>query len=159
MQRRSFLQALMAAAGGLTVAGRAAAAAVAPASPPPAAIKSASVTPGIAVTADTKQFERSLDESQRTVIEMLKDCRVTSLEKSVLVSGFESWTITYQHAPHAKRTSLDDQADEASRGRAPRSVSVTPLASSIDIATLDNFGYYETMSIDKGDYEIEVEWV
>lgn len=149
----------MAAAGGLTVAGRAATAAVAPPPPLAAAPKPASVTPGIAVTADTKQFERSLDEAQRTVIEMLKDCRVTSLEKSVLVSGCETWTITYRHAPNAKRTSLDDQAAQASERRAPRSVSVTPLASSIDIAMMDNFGYYETMSIDKGDYEIEVEWI
>ena len=147
----------MAAAGGLTVAGRAAAAAST--ASPTATTKPVTVTPCIAVTADTAKFERSLDESQRTVIEMLKDCRVTSFEKNILVSGFESWTIIYRHAPHAKRTSLDDQAAKASEGRAPRSVSVTPLASSIDIAMMDNFGYYETTSIDKGDYEIEVEWV
>jgi hypothetical protein len=155
MQRRNFLQALVAAASGLTVAGRAA---VAASSPPLAAPKPAGVTPRVATT--TAKIERHLDESQRMVIEMLKECRVISVSQSVIVSGAETWTVTYRHAPNASRTSLDDEADEASRGRVPRSVNVSAIASSVGIDDPDEFGHYSLIpSFDRGDYEIEVEWI
>jgi len=157
MQRRNFIQALVAAASGLTAVGRAASAA---SSPPLAAPKPTGVTPCIAVTADTTKFERSLDEAQRMVIEMLKDCRAISVSQSVIVSGAETWTITYRHAPKASRTNLDDEAARASRGRVPRSVNVSAISSSSDISDIDDFGHYSIVpTFDRGDYEIEVEWI
>lgn len=145
MQRRNFLQALMAAAAGLTVAAR------------PATAK----PPRVTIGADTTQFASRLDETQRTLVEMLKECRVTQWSRDTLVSGgAETWTITYHHAPNASRTSLDDEADAASRGRVPRSVIVTHISSSFDISDPDEFGHYGLVpSFDKGDYEIEVEWI
>ena len=142
MLRRNFLQALMAAAAGLTVAGR------------PATAK----TPRVTVAADTSRFESGISETQRVLAEMLKECRVTSWSRNTLVSGSETWTITYYHAPGTSLTSLDEEAAQATKGRAPRSVWVT-MTSSLDASELGGLGRYSLAPTpDKAGYEIEVEW-
>ena len=143
MLRRNFLQALMAAAAGLTVAGR-------PASAKP---------PLVTVAADTSRFESGISETQRVLAEMLKECRVTSWSRNTLVSGSETWTITYYHAPGTSLTSLDEEAAQATKGRAPRSVWVSTITSSIDASELSGLGRYSLAPTpDKAGYEIEVEW-
>lgn len=148
MQRRGFLQALLAAGAGL--AGARAVVQAAPAAAPAKA-----TTPQVAVTADTKPFRRNLDEAQRTVMEMLKECRVINASRVDTVHGHTSWTITYTHAPTAPRTYLDDQADLIAADRVPVSVTVTQHEQDVDIIELG--GFYKT-PVTKAGHDIEVEW-
>jgi hypothetical protein len=136
MQRRNFLQALFAA--GSALAGAKA------------------VTAAVAVTANTKPLRRNLDEAQRTVMEMLKECRVLNLEKSVDIRAASSWRVTYRHGPDAPRTSLDDEADQIIESRAPVSVSVSSYQHEVDIVSLGGSFYRTTLT--KPTYEIKVEY-
>jgi len=154
MQRRSFLGALMAAAGALAGGKAVASAAVAPAPPPDKAL-----TPGVAVTDDTAKFERSLDDAQRQVMEMLKDCRAVRVEQNSRVDFRGSWTITYRHAPHAQYTSLDAESARVSAICVPKSVSLMQISDPLDVTMLGSFGYSKTYSLDEQDFEIEVEWI
>lgn len=146
MKRRGFLQALLAAGAGL-----AGARAVVRAAPAPAK----TTTPQVAITADTKPFRRNLDEAQRTVMEMLKECRVINASRIDTVHGHTSWTITYTHAPNSPRTHLDDQADLIAADRVPVSVTVTQHEQDVDIIELG--GFCKT-TITKACHDIEVEW-
>lgn len=140
MQRRNFLQALLAA--GSALAG--------------AKTVTAAVAPKVAVTANTKPLRRNLDEAQRTVMEMLKECRVLNLEKSVDTRAASSWRVTYRHGPDAPRTSLDDEADQIIESRAPVRVSVSSYEREVDIVSLGG-SFYRT-PLTKPTYEIQVEY-
>lgn len=153
MQRRGFLQALLAAGAGLAGARAAVQAA---SSLPPEPVKT--TTPQVAITADTKPLRRNLDEAQRTVMEMLKECRVRKLERIdyAVGLGVSSWVVTYTHAPAAPRTSLDDEADQITESRAPVSVTVSSCEQDMDIVSLGG-SFYKT-PLTSPTYEIQVEY-
>ena len=150
MQRRNFLQALLAAGSALAGA-KAVTAAVALPEP------SKAIAPKVAVTADTKPLCRSLDEAQRTVMEMLKECRVRRLERFEHVSQQPSWRVTYEHSPDAPRTSLDDEADEIHETRVPKCVTVMNSADDID-GLMAGYGW-DLLDTTKRTCEIEVVWL
>ena len=151
MQRRNFLQALLAAGSALAGA-RVVTAAVALPEP------SKSVAPNVAVTADTKPLRRNLDEAQRAVMEMLKECRVRKLERTDYAAGLgvSSWSVTYTHAPDSPRTSLDDEADRVIESCAPVNVSVSSCEREVDIVSLG--GWLDKTPLTKPTYEIQVEY-
>jgi hypothetical protein len=145
MQRRNFLQALLAAGSALAGA-RAVTAAVALPEP------SKAVSPKAAVAANTQPLRQNIEsEAQRTVMEMLKECRVLNLESSVDIRAASSWRVTYRHDPDAPRTSLDDEAKKIHETRVPVSVMVTSLAD-------DNIDVWNLHDTTKQTYEIQVEW-
>ena len=150
MQRRGFLQALLAAGAALAGTKVAVQAAALPAP--------VSTTPQVAITADTKPLRRSLDDAQRTVMEMLKECRVKELQRIdyAVGLGVSSWVVTYTHAPASPRTSLDDEADQIVESRAPVSVSVSSCEQDIDIVSLGG-SFYKT-PLTSPTYEIQVEY-
>ena len=151
MQRRNFLQALLAAGSALAGA-KAVTAAVALPEP------SKATPPKVAVTADTKPLRRSLDDAQRTVMEMLKECRVRKLERIdyAVGLGVSSWFVTYEHSPDAPRTSLDDEAEQIIESRAPVNVSVSSYEREVDIVSLG--GWLGKTPLTKPTYEIQVEY-
>jgi hypothetical protein len=143
MQRRNFLQALLA-AGSALAGSRAVAAAVAP----PESAK--------AIAPNTQPLRRSLGESQRVLMEMLKECRVLKLERSDDIWAASSWRVTYRHDPDAPRTSLDDEAHQIVEARAPVSVSVSSYGREVDIVSLGGWLYKTPLT--KPTYEIQVEY-
>jgi hypothetical protein len=149
MQRRNFLQALLAAGSALAGA-RAVTAAVAS----PESAKA--VAPRVTVAANTQPLRRNLDEAQRTVMEMLKECRVLRLEESVGIRAASLWRVTYRHDPDAPRTSLDDEADRIVESRPPVSVLVSSYEREVDIVSLGG-SFYKT-PLTKPTYEIQVEY-
>lgn len=150
MQRRGFLQALLAAGAALAGTKVAVQAAALPAS--------VATTPQVAITADTKPLRRNLDDAQRTVMEMLKECRVKKLQRIdyAVGLGVSSWVVAYTHAPAAPRTSLDDEADQIVESRAPVSVSVSSYDREVDIVSLGG-SFYRT-PLTRPTYEIQVEY-
>ena len=142
MQRRNFLQALLAAGSALAGA-RVVTAAVALPEP------SKAIAP--------KPLRRNLDEAQRTVMEMLKECRVRRLERFEHVSQQPSWRVTYEHSPDAPRTSLDDEADEIHETRVPKCVTVMNSADDID-GLMAGYGW-DLLDTTKRTCEIEVVWL
>jgi len=146
MQRRGFLQALLAAAGGLAAA-RTATASLTP--------------PQVAIKADTAPLQKSLTEAQAMVAEMLEECRVTEISRECRVDGLASHTITYKHAPNATRTPLDSQAREiVAQYSGPSSVTVSHSGDdSLDISELDlDRGWRKYSSPSPSKYEIIVEY-
>jgi hypothetical protein len=143
MQRRNFLQALLAAGSALAGA---------------KAVTAAVTPPKVAVTANTKPLRRNLDEAQWTVMEMLKECRVRELRQIDYAVGFgvSSWFVNYMHAPDSPRTSLDDEADRIVESRAPVSVSVSSYEREVDIVSLG--GWLDKTPLTKPTYEIQVEY-
>jgi hypothetical protein len=143
MQRRNFLQALLAAGSALAGA---------------KAVTAAVTAPKVAVTANTKPLRRNLDEAQRTVMEMLKECRVRELRQIdyAVGLGVSSWFVNFIHAPDSPRTSLDDEADRIAESRAPVSVSVSSYEREVDIVSLG--GWLDKTPLTKPTYEIQVEY-
>lgn len=160
MQRRGFLQALMGVAAGL-----AGSAAVGRAIAPPPAVEPLvdiplTTTPQVAITADTSKFERGLSETQATLVEMLKDCRVTSFEKIVHSTLPTEYRVCYRHAPNAPLSPLDAQAAEATAARAPISAEVRAMSNEIEIIDSGSFyGAYEFVPLERQEYEVEVRWI
>ena len=144
MQRRNFLQALLAAGSALAGA-KAVTAAVALPEPSKA----------IAPKPPRRRHE---DEAQRTVMEMLKECRVRKLQRIdyAVGLGVSSWFVTYEHSPDTPRTSLDDEAEQIIESRAPVSVSVSSYEREVDIVSLG--GWLEKTPLYKPTYEIQVEY-
>ena len=144
MQRRNFLQALLAAGSALAGAKAVTAAVALP-------------EPSEAIAPKTLR-RRHEDDAQRTVMEMLKECRVRKLERIdyAVGLGVSSWAVTYTHAPASPRTSLDDEADQIIESRAPVSVSVSSYEQEVDIISLGG-SFYKT-PLTSPTYEIQVEY-
>lgn len=157
MQRRGFLQALVAAAAGLS-ATKAVVASATPrlAEPVPLA------PPQAAVTANTSGFSSSLSAAQATVAEMIKECRVITYSHSVGVHGSPSrLTVFYRHAPRHPREKLDDTVDAmlADRPHAIASVSVsTRVEDEVSVFDAESLMYGYT-GFQKTYSEIEVEYI
>jgi hypothetical protein len=134
MQRRNFLQALLAAGSAL------------------AGAKAVTPPKAIAQKVNAQPLRQNIEnEAQRTVMEMLKECRVLNLEESVDIRAASSWRVTYRHDPDAPRTILDDKADEIYETRMPVRVMVTSVAD-------DNIDVWNLHDTTKQTYEIQVEW-
>jgi len=134
MQRRNFLQALLAAGSAL------------------AGAKAVTPHKAIAQKVNAQPLRQNIEnEAQRTVMEMLKECRVLNLEESADIRAASSWRVTYRHDPDAPRTSLDDEADEIYETRMPVSVMVTSVAD-------DNIDVWNLHDTTKQTYEIQVEY-
>lgn len=153
MERRSFLQALVAAAAGLSAAKAVASAPVVKTLPAP----KKTTTPCTAVTADTTKFEESLHDAKRVVADYLKQCRAISYSAITGIDGSpQRWSITYRHAPDAPLTAMDEYAATVTAGRAPIGVVVT--ASPVDGHFVDHpEAAYQSFGIEE--YQIEVEWM
>jgi hypothetical protein len=156
MQRRGFLQSLFAAAAGLSAVGTAAASTASPKPaltlPPPAA----------AITKPKRSkkkppFPSAVDEA----IDLLKQCRVVSMERYWRVSEVPMMSVRYSYAgKDFEKSDLDRQVEKIVENAKPRSIEVSCMADYTDLDHLGDDGEWRLMSVPTpGRYEILVEWV
>lgn len=128
MDRRGFLKRMSAAAAVFTaaVSGRVAAAAgvdSVPAAAGPSTLRSSvdkakpiaaaarKATPQVAITADTSRFEKAVGDAGRQVVELLRECRVTSSGWIRKSGDLERYHVTFMHRPDgAPLSELDHEA-------------------------------------------------
>jgi hypothetical protein len=152
MQRRGFLQSLFAAAAGLSVAGTAAAS-TAPTKLPSPAIDS----PTAAITKPKRRKKKppvpsAVDEA----IDLLKQCRVVSMEQYWRVSEVPMMSVRYSYAgKDFEKSDLDRQVEKIVENAKPRSIEVSCMADYIDVYHLGD----PYIRPSPGRYEILVEWV
>ena len=128
MQRRGFLQSLFAAAAGLSAVGTAAAAT----SPKPALTLP---PPAAAITKPKRRkkkppFPSAADEA----IDLLKQCRVVSMERYWRVSEVPMMSVRYSYAgKDFEKSDLDRQVEKIVENAKPRSIEVSCMADHIDV--------------------------
>lgn len=156
MQRRGFLQSLLAAAAGLSAAGTASAA-LAPPEP---------LRPKAVEKPKKKRKKRKPDylarSAQDEAMELLRQCRVIAIEEMHSVCGVLAFTVRYAYAGTSwNRTELDDKADELLAGAKPRSISVECTAPMLSLDAYDmHLGSIQQYAVpDFKSYEVIVEWV
>ena len=75
-------------------------------------------------------------KEQIDLLEILKDCRVVSYEKTTTLTGPSTLEVKYRHAPGSARTSLDDVVDAARKHMLPVSATVDIEYTGIDVSIL-----------------------
>lgn len=157
MQRRGFLQSLLAAAAGLSAVGTASAM-LAPQEP---------MRPQVVEKPKKKRRKKKPTSSlarspQDEAMELLKQCRVIAIEEMHSVAGALAFTVRYAYAGNEwTRTELDDKADSLLAGAKPRSITVECTAQALDIDAYDlHLGAIQSYSVPSyKNYEVVVEWV
>lgn len=147
MLRRDFFKALSATAAALA-APKAIIAATAPAavSPPP-------TEPVVALG---KMSRRATPEVEHAIA-LLKECRITSVEKVTSLDGPNRYIVSYRHKPDGQWTMLDEAYGFLAETGAPVSIAVSLTADTSDL--LDYDGYYTSAALQKPEYSIDVEWI
>jgi|LauGreDrversion4_2_1035121.scaffolds.fasta_scaffold482209_2 hypothetical protein len=91
--------------------------------------------------------------AQCDLLAILKDCRVESYAHEFIVDSYARLNVTYRHAPHEPRTTLDDLVDKAREGRLPISASVQTHIESIDVS---EFGSAQERDVVRPVHTVEI---
>lgn len=133
MDRRGFLGRLLAATTAFTAAatggGRLALAAGQSAAAAPSTVRK---TPGVCITADTSRFEQAIGDAGRQVVELLRQCRVTSMEWTSSVGDLKRYRAVFEQSD-ATPTHLDAEAWKIIEQGYLTSVSVSSTADEVDV--------------------------
>jgi hypothetical protein len=156
MQRRGFLQSLFAAAAGLSAVGASASVATSPKPaltlpPPAAAIK----------TPKRRKKKPPVPSAVDEAIDLLKQCRVVSMDQYWHVSDIPMMSVRYAYAgKDFEKSDLDRQVAKIVENAKPRSIEVSCMADYTDLDHLGADGEWRLMSVPTpGRYEILVEWM
>lgn len=140
MDRRGFLGRLTAAAAAFTAA--VGGSGLARAATPPTAAAPARLRklPGVAIAADTSRFEKSVGDAGREVVELLRQCRVTSLEWTSAVGELKRYRAVFEERDKsAPLTHLDTEAWKIIEAGYLTSVSVDAEADALDVTHLGDY--------------------
>lgn len=147
MLRRDFFKALSAAAAALAAPKAVMAAAV------PAAVTPPLAEPAVALGKMSRQVTPEVERA----IALLKECRITSVEKVTSIHGPQRYIVSYRHNPEGQWTMLDEAYGFLAETGAPVNISVSLTADTSDL--LDYDGYYTSAALHKAERIIDVEWI
>lgn len=157
MQRRGFLQSLLAAAAGLSAVGTASAMLA-----PPEPLRPKVVEAPKKKRRKKKPASSLARSAQDEAMELLKQCRVIAIEEMHSVAGVLAFTVRYAYAGKEwTRTELDDKADSLLAGAKSRSITVECTAPMLSLDAYDmHLGSIQKCVVpDYKSYEVVVEWV
>lgn len=114
--------------------------------------------PGVAITADTSKFEKSIGEAGAEVVRLLRECRVTESHWCQSAGSLKRFAATFEHRPGgAPLSRLDTEAWRIIEKGYLTSVSVSTKADAdlIDINSMETYRPYELRHVITVEFVVE----